>query len=127
MSKMKAGTNVGLDKNYNNICVGDSIKDKDGFIYTISQYGMAVRNDGGGTFKLSDLTSIELWTSPDNAAIKIGSIQDADLLAEVKKRRLACYISIVDAVNDLTDQELATELRNRGYEVKATKTTIIEL
>jgi len=125
MSKMKAGTNVGLDKNYNNICVGDSIKDKDGYIYTISQYGMAVRNDGGGTFKLSDLTSIELWTSPDNAAVKIGSIPDADLLAEVKKRGLN-YTESPEIAKCL-DAELAAELRARGYEVKATKTTIIEL
>lgn len=122
---MKTGTNVGLDKNYNNICVGDSIKDKDGYIYTISQYGMAVRNDGGGTFKLSDLTSIELWTSPDNAAVKIGSIPDADLLAEVKKRGLN-YTESPEIAKCL-DAELAAELRARGYEVKATKTTIIEL
>lgn len=120
---MKTGTSVGLDKNYNNICVGDSIKDKDGFIYTISQYGMAVRNDGGGTFKLSDLTSIELWTSPDNAAVKIGSIPDADLLAEFDRRGLKPYVP----ADTFTDQELADELRKRGYEVKATKTTVIEL
>ena len=121
MAKMKIGTNVGLDKNYNNIAVGDQIKDKDGHIYTISQYGMAVRNDGGKTCKLSELGEIELFAVPETAAVTIGSISDDDLLAEVDRRSLRPNIV------EISDQDLAAELRKRGYEVKATKTTIIEL
>ena len=121
MSKMKAGTNVGLDKNYNNIAVGDQIKDKDGHVYTISQYGMAVRNDGGKTCKLSELAEIELFAVPETAAVTIGSISDDDLLAEVDRR------SLRPRLDQLRDAALAAELRRRGYEVKATKTTIIEL
>ena len=114
---MKTGTNVGLDKNYNNIAVGDQIKDKDGFIYTISQYGMAVRNDGGQTCKISELKEVELWAPPC-----IPSVEEHQPAPEVDRQKL-----MRDALGILTDADLAAELRARGYEVKATKTTIIEL
>lgn len=73
---MKKGTYVGLDENFKNVCVGDQIKDADGYIYTIDRYGKAV-GKGGSSFQLSEIEPFELY--------------------------------------------------RRGYEVKATKTTIIEL
>ena len=116
---MKTGTNVGLDKNYNNIAVGDQIKDKDGFIYTISQYGMAVRNDGGQTCKISELKEVELWAPPSIPSVEKEENKPAP---EEDRQKL-----MRDALEILADADLAAELRARGYEVKATKTTIIEL
>lgn len=57
---MKQGTNVGLDKNYNNVCVGDKIKDEAGNEYIINAYGLAVDEYKGGTKKLTELKGVEV-------------------------------------------------------------------
>ena len=57
---MKRGTNVGLDKNFNNVCVGDNIIDKDGSEYVINAYGLAVDLRKGGTKKLSEVKDFEV-------------------------------------------------------------------
>ena len=104
---MKKGTNVGLDKNYKNVCVGDQIKDADGYIYTIDRYGKAV-GKGGSAFNLSEIQPFELC------------------LAKPAPEPVPTWQEIT-TVAAATDQDLADELRRRGYEVKATKTTIVEL
>lgn len=60
MGKMKKGTNVGLDKNYDNICVGDTIIDENETEYVINAYGVAVDSTSGGTKRLSELKGVEL-------------------------------------------------------------------
>lgn len=106
---MKAGTNVSLDKNLKNIRVGDHVRDILGFIYEIDAYGMAVKKDDGSKHKIADLGILELYI-PEDTTKPIDSE----------------YIEITP-LDMATDQELAAELRRRGYEVKATKTTIVEL
>ena len=122
---MKTGTNVGLDKDFLNIAVGDQVKDKDGTIYKIDQYGRAVRNADGKPFDLSAIQPCELWSTPDTRGTNLRGIDDDDLLAEVKRRGLKYTES--PEIAECSDADLAAELRARGYEVKATKTTIIEL
>ena len=117
---MKKGTNVGLDKNYKNVCVGDQIKDFEDQIYTIDKYGNAVRNDDGASFPLHKIQPFELYLpepeqpqeAPAPKELDHGPLQgdDPDVF-----------------INEATDQMLAAELRRRGYEVKATKTIIVEL
>lgn len=65
MGKMKHGTNVGLDKNYDNVCVGDTVRDDAGNEYIINTYGVAVDSAKGGTKKLSELKGIELVKSSE--------------------------------------------------------------
>lgn len=104
---MKKGTNVGLDANFQNVKVGDTIRDKNGKFYEIDKYGHAVPNQGGNAVPLDELGEIHLvltgivTTDPKRVFTK----EDAWLLLE--------------------DKDLAEELRRRGYEVKATK--MIEL
>ena len=132
---MKQGTHVGLDKNLKNIRVGDTIKDGDGNEYIINSYGLAVDNFKGGTKKIGDLKNIELVKgfeikgedSPSGGAkteqVKVpapplpASEHTATEILDARKETLKSY----------SDQELAAELRRRGYEVEATKTVIISL
>ena len=162
---MKTGTNVGLDRNYNNVCVGDTIRDDDGETYLIDQYGCA-EDSKGKRHKLSEIMPFEVMPKPKSECkpILVKDDRHFDLVRDVKTGRefLAEYsseaaewyekgtgaaysitsVEIVknkpapevdrqklmrDALEILTDADLAAELRARGYEVKATKTTIIEL
>ena len=117
---MKKGTNVGLDKNYKNVCVGDQIKDADGYIYTIDRYGKAV-GKGGSSFQLSEIQHFELYLpAPEQP-------QDEPAPKELDPGLLPGSNPGDTSVHDAPDQMLADELRRRGYEVKATKTTIVEL
>ena len=112
---MKTGTFVCLDKNFKSVAVGDTIRDKDGNTYRIDQYGMAITPDDGKGFKkrhLNDLMPFEVV--PESETEKPAPEEDRQKLMR-------------DALEILTDADLAAELRKRGYEVKATKTTIIEL
>ena len=125
---MKTGTFLCLDKNFKNVAVGDTIRDKDGNTYRIDQYGMALTPDDGKGFKkrhLNDLMPFEVVPKPA-PELKPVDPEDDPLLPEVSpevdRQKL-----MRDALEILTDADLAAELRKRGYEVKATKTTIIEL
>lgn len=118
MAKMKKGTNVGLDKNYNNVTVGDIIKDADGVIYEIDGYGHAVRREDGSYFKLSDLPPFELYL-PDADA----DPQDEDR-AEKNEQEYS-WEKRKESLSIIPDRMLADELRARGYEVRATK--LVEL
>lgn len=116
---MKKGTNVGLDRNYKNVCVGDQIKDANGYIYTIDRYGKAV-GKGGSAFQLSEIQPFELYNLPPE------QLQEDPAPKELDHGPLQGDDPDV-FINEATDQMLAAELRRRGYEVKATKTTIVEL
>ena len=123
---MKKGTNVGLDKNYKNVCVGDQIKDADGDIYTIDKYGNAVRNKDGASFPLHKIQPFELnATAP--VAPEHEQPQEEPAPKELDPGLLPGFNPGDTSVHDAPDQMLAEELRRRGYEVKATKTTIVEL
>lgn len=111
---MKKWTHVGLDKNYKNVCVGDQIKDFEGYIYTIDKYGNAVRNDDGASFPLHKIQPFELYLpEPEEKDLDPGRLQG--------------FNPGDTSVHDAPDQMLSDELRRRGYEVKATKTIIVEL
>ena len=121
---MKTGTNVGLDRNYNNVCVGDTIRDDDGGTYLIDQYGCA-EDSKGKRHKLSEIMPFEVMPKPKSECKPIdpeGDPLPPEAAPEVDRQKL-----MRDALEILTDADLAAELRARGYEVKATKTTIIEL
>lgn len=117
---MKKGTNVGLDKDYKNVCVGDQIKDADGYIYTIDRYGKAV-GKGGSSFQLSEIHPFELYRHEPEQP------QEEPAPKELDPGLLPGFNPGDTSVHDAPDQMLADELRRRGYEVKATKTTIVEL
>ena len=116
---MKKGTNVGLDKNYKNVCVGDQIKDEDGLIYVIDKYGNAVEKGSGVVFRLHEIQPFELY-NPEPIAPEPEQTKEQIVDEMFGPTRS-------EALEILTDQDLADELRRRGYEVKATKTTIVEL
>ena len=109
MGKMKKGTNVGLDKNYDNICVGDTIIDENETEYVINAYGVAVDSTSGGTKKLSELKGIELVKS-EKAPEKTPPDTEEK---EIEK--------IHAAVKDAGDQTLVDELRARGWTVVCSK------
>lgn len=118
---MKKGTVVGMDKNYNNINVGDTIADKEGERYIINSYGMAVAIDGGGTKKLSELEGV--YVLPENPQPE----QKPEPEPEKPKECLPGFNREDCFVADASDEMLAAELRARGYEVTATKTMVINL
>lgn len=122
---MKKGTHVGLDKNYKNVCVGDQIKDADGDIYTIDRYGRALRKDGD-SFELSTIHPFELY-QPEPVAPEPEQPQEEPAPKELDPGLLPGFNPGDTSVHDAPDQMLADELRRRGYEVKATKTIIVEL
>lgn len=130
MSKMKKGTVVGLDKNFANICVGDSIWDEDGVEYTINAYGLAVAVKEGGTHKISDLKGVyvldEVKPAPE---CKECEVKDEKPKAEEEKEKPDKKLIIITEkfLSKASDKELVEELRARGYKVKAYKKTIIEL
>ena len=118
---MKNGTHVGLDKNIKNVCVGDQIKDFEGYIYTIDKYGNAVRNEDCASFPLHKIQPFELYIRDPEQP------QEEPAPKELDPGLLPGFNPGDTSVHDAPDQMLADELRRRGYEVKATKTTIVEL
>lgn len=63
---------------------------------------------------------------PVQPILKIPPLSQEELEA-IKNHDLGRHIEIRPAIERFGDQELADELRRRGYEVTATKTTIVEL
>lgn len=114
MGKMKHGTNVGLDKNYNNVCVGDTVRDDAGNEYIINAYGVAVDSAKGGTKKLSELKGIELVKSSETPPALEKEAPEA-LPAEDRQKLLK------NALEALTDLDMVTELRSRGWTVTCEK------
>lgn len=122
---MKRGTNVGLDKNFNNVCVGDNIIDKDGSEYVINAYGLAVDLRKGGTKKLSEVKDFEVKKAapgPDN--MRGGAIADEpkDAAAQEQTQQPKPEAASKPSLEPFSDKELADELRRRGYTLTATKT-----
>ena len=120
---MKQGTNIGLDKNYNNVQVGDTIKDATNTRFVIDAYGMAVAQPYGRKYKLSDLKEVELLkgeTIKEVARVKDGD-DVRERLADLAKTSDAIELNIVPLkigpaeLSAITDAELAAELTRRGY------------
>lgn len=144
---MKKGTHVGLDKNYNNVCVGDHVKDEVGLIYKIDAYGRAVCKVDGAIHELSNLGRFEVYIPDDDLISDRASeeateeateeerqefmrraleiLTDEDLRNEMKKRGLNYTES--PEIAECSDADLAAELRARGYDVKATKQVTVEI
>lgn len=120
---MKQGTNIGLDKNYNNVQVGDTIKDATNTRFVIDAYGMAVAQPNGRKYKLSDLKEVEVLkgeTIKEVARVKDGD-DVRERLADLAKTSDAIELNIVPLkigpaeLSAITDAELAAELTRRGY------------
>lgn len=110
MFKMKKGTNVGLDRNFNNVRVGDTIVAKDGTEYTINNYGVAVDQEHK-IKKLSDIKDFEVKKQSELPTAKTTS----------KKPKTKDINSKVNTLTELTDEILVAELRRRGWNVTCTK------
>lgn len=113
---MKKGTNVGLDKNYDNVRVGDTIVAGDGSNYEINAYGMAVGSDGKAK-KLSDIKDFTLKKqndAPEKAAKK-------KLEEKSDKETSAPETAQPKGIEEYTNEELVAELRKRGWKVSCTK------
>ena len=120
---MKQGTNIGLDKNYNNVQVGDTIKDATNTRFVIDAYGVAVAQPNGRKYKLSDLKEVEVLkgeTIKEVARVKDGD-DVRERLADLAKTSDAIELNIVPLkigpaeLSAITDAELAAELTRRGY------------
>lgn len=132
MATMKIGTNTGIqDEFLAPICVGDEIIDKAGNRYTIDRFGRAKPTDGGNEVPLKGLEGVTVtqrWDAHAEAITKA-----AEQPAPQKEQAPAPDPGHVPTWQETTtvavatDQELCDELRSRGYEVTATKTTIVVL
>lgn len=120
---MKQGTNIGLDKNFNNVQVGDTIKDATNTRFVIDAYGVAVAQPNGRKYKLSDLKEVEVLkgeTIKEVARVKDGD-DVRERLADLAKTSDAIELNIVPLkigpaeLSAITDAELAAELTRRGY------------
>ena len=123
---MKRGTNVGLDKNFNNVCVGDNIIDKDGSEYVINAYGLAVDLRKGGTKKLSEVKDFEVvkkgGAEQDKRGGAIADEPKDDTAAREQTQQPKPEAASKPSLEPFSDKELADELRRRGYTLTATKT-----
>ena len=122
MSKLKKGTFVALDKDFKNICVGDLVRDTDGNIYSVDAYGRAVKKADKTRHALSDLGKTELYvpegTGDAESTSKAEAAPKEDTPAEDSKG-----VTLAEA----SDQQLADELRRRGYRLTASKTVTTKL
>lgn len=122
---MKRGTNVGLDKNFNNVCVGDNIIDKDGSEYVINAYGLAVDLRKGGTKKLSEVKDFEVVKKGGAEQDKMGgAVADEpkdEIAAQEQPQQTRPEAASEPTLEPFSDKDLAEELRRRGYTVTATK------
>lgn len=122
MSKLKKGTFVALDKNFKNICVGDHVRDAEGFIYTINAYGRAVKKADKTRHALSDLHEPELYIPEGAKAAKSTPKAEAAPKEDTPTEGDA-GVTLTEA----SDQQLADELRRRGYKLTAKKTVTTKL
>ena len=129
MSKLKEGTFVALDKNTKNIYVGGFIKDADGFIYKIDNYGRAVRNDDKSIHDLKDLKEVEVYSAPTDGKAPAEDPAARKKAKSPRKRRTpsAEEGNKRAGLQNYTDQDLADELRARGYRLTAKKTINVKL
>lgn len=126
---MKQGTNIGLDKNFNNVQVGDTIKDSTNTLFVIDAYGMAVAQPAGRKYKLSELKEVEvlkgapapITAEPEKTVARTNGDEVRERLADLAKTADAIELNIVPLkigpaeLSAITDAELAAELTRRGY------------
>lgn len=145
---MKQGTSTGvLDEFLAPICVGDEIVDKAGTHYTIDRFGRAKPTSGGNEVPIKNLEGVTVCKSWAGHAESITKAAEAKVKAvvddfygnkpevsqeekapkELDPGPLKGFNPGDTSVHDAPDQMLADELRRRGYEVKATKVTVVEL
>lgn len=120
---MKKGTHVGLDKNYDNVCVGDYVKDEAGLIYKIDAYGRAVCRADGSFYELHKLGRFELY-NPDVAPVSDPKLNDPTLAKPMpeKPSEEATEEATEEerqefmrrALEILTDEDLRNEMKKRG-------------
>lgn len=122
MSKLKKGTFVALDKDFKNICVGDLVRDADGNIYSVDAYGRAVKKADKTRHALSDLGKTELYIPEGAGTAESTSEAEAAPKEDIPAERDA-GITLAEA----SDQQLADELRRRGYRLTARKTVTTKL
>lgn len=122
MSKLKKGTFVALDKDFKNICVGDLVRDADGYIYSVDAYGRAVKKADKTTHALSDLGKTELYV-PEEA----GDAEPTSKAEAAPKKENPAEGSKRITLAEASDQQLADELRRRGYKLTASKTVTTKL
>lgn len=122
MSKLKEGTFVALDKNFKNICVGDHVRDAEGLIYTVNAYGRAVKKGDKTRHALSDLREPELYI-PEGAKAAKSTPKAEAAPKEDTPTEGSAGVKLAEA----TDQQLADELRRRGYKLTAKKTVTTKL
>ena len=152
MGKMKKGTFVTLDKNFQNIYVGDYVRDEEGFIYKIDPYGRAIKNTDRSTHAISSLNNPELYRASETEPVEApaesegASVEaqaapgntDAVKAADhggkkaraARKRTAPClpgFTPDTTTVAEAPDQMLADELRRRGYKLTAKKIVNIKL
>lgn len=135
---MKQGTSTGvLDEFLSPICVGDEIVDKAGTHYTIDRFGRAKPTSGGNEVPIKNLECVTVcksWAGHAESITRAVERKDAPSQPqeepapkELDPGPLKGFNPGDTSVHDAPDQMLADELRRRGWEVKATKTTIVEL
>lgn len=142
MRKLKTGTFVALDKNFKNICVGDNIRDTEGRIYKIDNYGRAIRKEDGVAMTVSDIKEPTLYlpeeaqqqTAPDTpaqASATDNKDKETDKSAKTRKAKAPkatkSRTTQGPSLAEATDQQLADELRRRGYKLTAKKTVTTKL
>ena len=140
MKKSKKGTPIGVkDANYREIKVGDHLVLPDnGLDVTINCYGKPVSPSGAFVIlteeqlRRSYIKGVKPVMVPDDLeeedlALEKEAEKDIPPLAGEERRVARFTESPSISLEGFTDEQLVTELRNRGYEVTATKTITINL
>lgn len=142
MAIMTQGTSTGvLDELLSPICVGDEIVDKAGTHYTIDRFGRAKPTSGRNEVPIKMLEGVTIcksWAGHAESITKAATqpepkkelpplSQEEPAPKELDPGPLKGFNPGDTSVHDAPDQMLADELRRRGYEVTATKTTIVAL
>ena len=140
MKKSKIGTPIGVkDANYREIKVGDHLVLPDnGLDVTINCYGKPVSPSGAFVIlteeqlRRSYIKGVKPVMVPDDLeeedlALEKEAEKDIPPLAGEERRVARFTESPSISLEGFTDEQLVTELRNRGYEVTATKTITINL
>lgn len=141
MKKSKKGTPIGVkDANYRDIKVGDHLVLPDtGLDVTINGYGKPI-SPSGAFVKLTEEQLRRSYIKGEKPAPVPDDLEKKDLDFEKEKekdipplagegRRMVRFTAdeSLPSLEIVPDDALVTELRNRGYEVTATKTITINL
>lgn len=136
MAAMKQGTHIGrMDFHGQEICVGDTLRSKvTGTIYTVNKYGQPVDEHGNkpAVFRGSEF---EIYSSSEDGSELAIALEDFSPVQEAVSITENVDYELIDDVRPdmdmrfrgISSQELADELRQRGYTVTASKTVTIDL